>query len=148
MQRETCDYETAMGRVLGQEKPLNTIYYDKWYELLPKVKTASKADAETRKNYDKEVKLFSEQTPSRISYADMPWPCEGTAEEMVAAMLAGEADKASTRRRIKELALFWHPDKLFSRFANNLCPEDQEQITDGVMSISKQISTVLEKERD
>ncbi|KAJ7337112.1 hypothetical protein OS493_009964 [Desmophyllum pertusum] len=44
MERENCDYDTAMGRAMGHDKPLNTLYFDKWYELLPKVKMPSKAD--------------------------------------------------------------------------------------------------------
>lgn len=35
MEKEGCDYETATGLALGHNGPLNTIYYDKWYELLP-----------------------------------------------------------------------------------------------------------------
>jgi len=60
-----------------------------------------------------------ESTPSGITYAGIPWPCDGTAEDMVAVMLSGE-DQSAIRNRIKEIVLFWHPDKFFSRLGDNL----------------------------
>ncbi|KAJ7353855.1 Nuclear factor of kappa light polypeptide protein enhancer in B-cells inhibitor-like 1 [Desmophyllum pertusum] len=146
MERENCDYDTAMGRAMGHDEPLNTLYFDKWYELLPKVKMPSKADEEARDIYDKKVSSFIENTPSTIRYADVPWPCDGTAEDMVAVMLSGEEQNV-IRKRIKELALFWHPDKFSPRFGDNLSSQDRELITDAVLDISKQISAVLERER-
>jgi len=146
MDRENCDYDTAMGRAMGDDKPLHTVYFDKWHELLPKVKMPSKADVEASKIYDKKVMSFMESTPSSITYADIPWPCDGTTEDMVAVMLSGE-DQSAIRNRIKEIVLFWHPGKFFSRFGDNLRSEDRERITDAALDISKQISTLLEKQR-
>ncbi|KAJ7321478.1 Nuclear factor of kappa light polypeptide protein enhancer in B-cells inhibitor-like 1 [Desmophyllum pertusum] len=100
----------------------------------------SKADEEARHIYDKKVGSFIENTPSTIRYADVPWPCDGTAEDMVAVMLSGEEEQNVIRKRIKELALFWHPDKFFLRFGDNLSSQDRELITDAVLDISKQIS--------
>ncbi|KAJ7351731.1 Nuclear factor of kappa light polypeptide protein enhancer in B-cells inhibitor-like 1 [Desmophyllum pertusum] len=112
MERENCDYDTAMGRAMGHDKLLNTLYFDKWYELLPKVKMPSTADEEARHIYDK----------------------KGEEQNVI-------------RKRIKELALFWHPDKFFPRFGENLSSQDRELITDAVLDIPKQISAVLERER-
>ena len=66
---------------------------------------------------------------------------------MVAVMLSGE-QKDTMKKQIKELALLWHPDKFFPRFGPKICPEDRQKITDGVLDVSKQLTLVLEKERD
>ena len=65
---------------------------------------------------------------------------------MVAVMLSGK-DKAPKRKRIKDLVLFWHPDKFFSRYDSILAVKDRELITDLVLDISKDLSRVLEEER-
>ena len=53
-----------------------------------------------------------ENTPDPIHFQDVPWLCNGRAQDMVAVMISGE-EGANKLRRIKELALFWHPDKFF-----------------------------------
>ena len=59
MERESCDYETATGRALGRhDQPLNTVYFDKWYELLPKKRALSIEDIEARRAYDVKVMTF------------------------------------------------------------------------------------------
>ena len=44
-------------------------------------------------------------TPNTITYNDVPWPYDGTPEDMVAVMLSGE-QKDTMKKQIKELALF------------------------------------------
>ena len=51
------------------------------------------------------------------------------------------------KKRIKELALFWHLDKFFPHFDQKICSEDRQQITTGVFDISKQLTLVLEREQ-
>ena len=143
MEQENCDYETATGRALGHDQPLNTLYHDNWFEILPGVRVPSMADVEARKEYDLKVKAFVENTPETIKFIDVPWPCNGAAEDLVAVMLSGE-DSATKRKRIKDLILFWHPDKFFSRFKTKLSQKDRELIIDSVLDISKELSRVLE----
>ena len=102
--RENCGYETATGLAFGHDQPLNTLYYDKWYELLPRARVPSMADAQARAAYDVKVKDFLQNTPLTINFGDMPWPCDGIAQDMVAVMLSGE-DKVTKRKRIKDLVL-------------------------------------------
>ena len=111
MERESCEYNlTAMARALGMDKPLTTIYFEKWYDILPKIKMPSVTDKEARHTYEEKMRSFVETTPNTIRYNDIPWPCDGTPEDIVAVMLSGE-QKDTMKKRIKELALFWHPDK-------------------------------------
>ena len=131
MEQESCGYEAATDLALGQDQPLNTVYYEKWYELLPRVRVPSMADAEARAAYDLKVKDFLHNTPVTINFIDVPWPC----------------DKSTKRKRIKDLVLFWHPDKFFPRFGSILSSKDREVITDLVLDISKELSRVLEEER-
>ena len=67
------------------------------------------ADVQARAAYDVKVTDFLQNTPFRINFGDVPWSCDGTAQDMVAVMLPGE-DKATKRKRIKDLVLFWHPN--------------------------------------
>ena len=70
----------------------------------------SVTDKEARHTYEEKMRSFVETTPNTIRYNDIPWPCDGTPEDIVAVMLSGE-QKDTMKKRIKELALFWHPDK-------------------------------------
>lgn len=148
MEIEGCDYQKATGLALGHSLPLNTLYHDKWYEILPKKIVSSKADEEARRSYDRNVEQFQSATPENICYADVPWPCDGEAEDLVAVMLSGEQDTHAKIKRIKQLALFWHPDKFLSRYSNHLTRKDREMIIEGVLDICKEISRCLERERE
>lgn len=81
MEKEGCDYQTATGLAFGQNRPLKTNYYHKWYKLLPeKVRVSSKTDVQAREDIEKKVKAFMENcTPDPIHFNDVSWPCDGTA---------------------------------------------------------------------
>ena len=66
----------------------------------------SVADKEARHTYEEKMGHFVETTPNTIRCDDVvPWPCNGTVEDMVAVMLSGE-QKITMKKHIKELALF------------------------------------------
>ena len=60
MERESCDYNIAMGRALGMDKPLTTIYFEKWYDILPKIKMPSVTDKEARHTYEQKMTTQSD----------------------------------------------------------------------------------------
>ena len=137
MELEGCDYRTATGLALGTRTPIDTLYHDGWQELLNKKKARpSMTDVGARKTYDVRVRGFLNRSPEVISFGDVPWPCDGDADDMLAVMLAGEETTSSKIKRIKELALFWHPDKFLSRYSQNLNEEDRERIIEGRSSTS------------
>ena len=105
-------------------------------------------DGVSRKTYDVRVRGFLNRSPEVISFGDVPWPCDGDADDMLAVMLTGEETTSSKIKRIKELALFWHPDKFLSRYSQNLNEEDRERVIEGVLDISKEISRCLERDRE
>ncbi|KAL9969467.1 hypothetical protein ACROYT_G021687 [Oculina patagonica] len=151
MELEGCDYQMATGLAIGHPAPLNTLYHDYWEELLrlPKEKRPSELDGEARKAYDAKVVKFKNATPEIISFSDIPWPCaDGLAEDMVAVMLSGtEKDELAKRKRLKELALFWHPDKFFTQYSGKFSTENRERIVVGVLDITKEISRCLDSAR-
>ena len=79
---------------------------------------------------------------------NVPWPCDGDAQDMVAVMMAGEETPGAKIRRLKTIVLVWHPDKFLSRYSKLLREEDRERIIEGVLDISKEISRCLERERE
>ena len=125
-------------------------YHDEWYELLDAQKNRpSINDKQAREKYDARIKMFLEDASTTvISYDDVPWPCEGDAQDMVAVMLTGEETPGSKIKHLKTIALFWHPDKFLSRFFKKLRQQDRERIIEGVLDISKEISRCLERERE
>ena len=133
----------------GTPTPIDTIYHDEWYGLLNAQKNRpSINDKEARKKYDAEIKTFFDAPSVVISFGDIPWPCDGDAQDMVAVMLTGEETPGAKIKRLKQIALFWHPDKFLSRFSKNLREEDRERIIERVLDISKEISRCLERERE
>ena len=150
MELEECDYRTATGfAVFGTPTPIDTIYHDEWYELLNAQKNRpSITDKEARKKYDARIKTFLDASAAIISFGDVPWPCDGDAQDKVAVMLTGEETPGAKIRRLKTIALFWHPDKFLSRYSKLLREEDRERIIEGVLDISKEISRCLERERE
>lgn len=149
MELEGCDYRMATGlAVLGTPTPIDTVYHDAWNELLnPKKTRTLMPDKDARKKYDSSVRRFQDASThaEHISFGDVPWPCDGDAEDMVAVMLTGEETPSAKIKRSKELALFWHPDKFLSRYSSSLRDEDRESIIDGVLDISKEITRCLER---
>jgi len=151
MELEECDYRTATGfAVFGTPTPTDTIYHDEWYELLDARKNRpSINDKKARERYDARIKTFLDDAPTAlISFDDVPWPCDGDAQDMVAVMLTGEETPGTKIKRLKTIALFWHPDKFLSRFSKRLLEQDRERIIEGVLDISKEISRCLERERE
>ena len=130
--------------------PIDTIYHDEWYELLDAQKNRpSINDKKARESYDARIKTFLDDAPTTvISFDDVPWPCDGDAQDMVAVMLTGVKKPGTKRKRLKAIALFWHPDKFLSRFSKKLQEQDRERIIEGVLDISKEISSCLERERE
>ena len=63
-------------------------------------------DVGARKTYDVRVRGFLNRSPEVISFGDVPWPCDGDADDMLAVMLTGEETTSSKIKRIKELAPF------------------------------------------
>ena len=63
-------------------------------------------------------------------------------------MLTGEETPGTKSKRLKTIALFWHPDIFLSRFSKKLQKQDRERIIEGVLDISKEISRYLERERE
>lgn len=90
MELEECDYRTATGfAVFGTPTPIDTIYHDEWYELLNAQKNRPSNDKEARKKHDDKIKTFLDSSTALISFSDVPWPCDGDAQDMVVVMLAG-----------------------------------------------------------
>ena len=107
----------------------HTIYHDEWYELLnAQTNRPSITDKEARKKYDARIKTFLDASAAVISFGDVPWPCDGDAQDKVALMLKGEETPGAKIRRLKTIALFWHPDKFLSRYFKRLREENREGI--------------------
>ena len=52
MERESCDQDIVMGKALREDKALNADYFEKWNELLPKMKHLSVAVKKVRSRFE------------------------------------------------------------------------------------------------
>lgn len=82
-------------------------------------------DKEARK-YDDKIKTFLDSSTAVISFSDVPWPCDGDAQDMVAVMLTGEETPGTKIKRLKQIALFWHPERSFSPGFPRTCAKEIE----------------------
>ena len=95
--------------------------------------------------YTKKVEKL--KTGSEIlRYRDIPWPCDGTVQDMVDVMLADAkiTEPAAYRKHIFKQQLIWHPDKFAQKAANRLHPDDKEKILETVHHISQALNKSLE----
>lgn len=107
MELEECDYRTATGfAVFGTPTPIDTIYHDEWYELLNAQKNRPSDDKEARKKHDDKIKTFLDSSTALISFSDLPWPCDGDAQDMVVVMLAGEETPGFKMSVLNKLLFF------------------------------------------
>ena len=118
MELEECVYSTATGfAVFGTATPIYTIYHDEWYELLNRQKNRpSINDKEARQKHDNKIKMFLDTSTAVISLSDNPWPCDGDAQDMVAVIMTKEETPGNKIKHLRQIALFWHPDKFLSWF--------------------------------
>lgn len=82
-----------------------------------------------------------------LSYNDIPWPCDGTINDMVEVMLADAplTDAHKYRKIIHRQQLIWHPDKFAQRTGDRLDPKDKDKILVTVMHLSQALNKQLEK---
>ena len=88
---------TATGLARGTRTPIGTLY-DGWQDLLNPQKNASINDRRSGKKHTRRrgPKIYTPITRQFISFGDVPWPCDGDANDMLAVMLTGEETTSST----------------------------------------------------
>jgi len=81
-----------------------------------------------------------------LRYQDIPWPCEGTVQDMVDVMLADAkiTEPNAYRKHIFRQQLTWHPDKFAQKTADRLHEDDKEKILTTVHHISQALNKALE----
>merc|ERR1712150_35542 len=81
-----------------------------------------------------------------LRYQDIPWPCEGTVQDMVDVMLADAkiTEPNAYRKHIFRQQLTWHPDKFAQKTADRLHVDDKEKILTTVHHISQALNKALE----
>ena len=62
-----------------------------------------------KKDYECKLALFKE-TSNKLKFEDIPWPCDGSAQDMVDILLCN-VDQSALKREIRKHQRFWHPDK-------------------------------------
>ena len=85
----------------------------------------------SKKLDQKNLKLIYEENLNRITestnilkFEDIPWPCDGSVQEMIDILLF-EVDKTSMKREIRKHQRFWHPDKFYQKMMSRLHPDDK-----------------------
>jgi len=81
-----------------------------------------------------------------LRYRDIPWPCDGTVQDMVDVMLADAkiTEPAAYRKHIFKQQLIWHPDKFAQKAQDRLHPDDKDKILETVHHISQTLNKALE----
>lgn len=82
-----------------------------------------------------------------LAYQDIPWPCDGTIQDMVEVMLADAplTEPQKYRKIIHRQQLIWHPDKFQQRTGDRLEPKDKDKILITVQHLSQALNKALEK---
>lgn len=89
-----------------------------------------------------------------LSFRDIPWPllhpprtCEGITTVAIRMFLASEhqANDKSSRERIKEALLRWHPDRFQGRIMEHVRTEDRDEVKKGVDIVVRCLNELLSK---
>ncbi|KAG9119951.1 hypothetical protein FRC07_004784 [Ceratobasidium sp. 392] len=87
-----------------------------------------------------------------LYFSNIPWPTvrsprrpEDISKEAVAALVlsSSHSHEKSTKARLRELLLLWHPDKFVGRWMSYVVPADQEDVTEGVMAVARIANELL-----
>ena len=91
-----------------------------------------------------------------LYFSNIPWPTiraprhpDDITKEAVAALVlsSSHSHDKSTKARLRELLLLWHPDKFVGRWMSFVVPADQPDVTEGVMAVAR-IANELLSERN
>ncbi|KAF8606767.1 hypothetical protein BDV93DRAFT_419138, partial [Ceratobasidium sp. AG-I] len=87
-----------------------------------------------------------------LYFSNIPWPTvraprgpDDITKEAVAALVLSPShspDK-NAKARLRELLLLWHPDKFVGRWMSFVVPADQEDVTEGVMTVARIANELL-----
>lgn len=91
-------------------------------------------------------------TDAILYFSNIPWPTvraprgpDDITKEAVAALVLSPShspDK-NAKARLRELLLLWHPDKFVGRWMSFVVPADQEDVTEGVMTVARIANELL-----
>ncbi|KAG8705671.1 hypothetical protein FRC08_001523 [Ceratobasidium sp. 394] len=91
-------------------------------------------------------------TDAILYFSNIPWPTvrsprrpEDISKEAVAALVLSpsHSPEKSTKARLRELLLLWHPDKFVGRWMTYVVPADREDVTEGVMAVARIANELL-----
>ena len=100
--------------------------------------------------YEKRCRSIFQDTTGKgnLLYTDIPWPCEGDAEEAVKLLVEWskmENSEESEKKYLKEQQVQWHPDRFMQRCGDKLSDYDRQQIIDRVKEISQHLNALTNK---
>ena len=109
-----------------------------------RIQQRSKARSEKDKEkYEERCEdVFKKESKEEMTFGDVPWPCDGSAVDIVEKLAewAGEKDRI---RYLKLQRIQWHPDKFLQRCKRRMNEKDREQIMDLVKQISQGINALI-----
>jgi len=112
-----------------------------------KAEEAKRQDANMKAKEEYTAKVEKMKKSSDVlRYQDIPWPCEGTVQDMVDVMLADAkiTEPNAYRKHIFRQQLTWHPDKFAQKTADRLHEDDKDKILTTVHHISQALNKALE----
>ena len=127
--------QTVQNEFLTLQTKLNT--------LITKIKDEKNSEiSQFKVSYESKVAAVKNSS-NILRFDDIPWPCDGTIDEMITVLLHG-VDKGEIRKTIHLHQKFWHPDKFNQLFLTRLCSDDSEKIIEKVHLISAGLNAKLE----
>ena len=103
MKLEECDYRTATGLLFLAPQLQSTLFTPM---NGTNSSTRRRIGHQTTKRRGKKHDDKIDSSTALISFSDVPWPCDGDAQDMVVVMLAGEETPGSKISVLNKLLVF------------------------------------------
>ncbi|EDO34662.1 predicted protein [Nematostella vectensis] len=88
--------------------------------------------------------IFNQKSNNKLCFTDIPWPCEGTASEMLKMLTKFLYNEQDRKRRLREQQVRWHPDRFLQRCGERLDERDRDKVVEYVVEISQGINAMIE----
>ena len=132
--KEEKTYEKLTKRLVSE--------HEEYIERM-RSKTKSLRLVKQREDYEQLCKdTFDAQNTKLLAFSDIPWPCGGSAVDMVE-KLREFAIGEDTVKYLKVQRIRWHPDRFLQRCQHRLKEKNKKQILDLVKEISQGINALI-----
>lgn len=130
------------------EAQQRTEYLQKKHEEYIKEMSQKRAKSRAivrRAEYEEKCNVaFNLNESTLLKYNDIPWPCDGSATDMIKLIQIWTESEEDGKKFLKKQQIRWHPDRFIQKCGDRLDTKDKEMIMTAVNQLSQGINALID----